>query len=56
MYKYNIILFILMVYMNNMTKLKNELRNLPSDYIVLLETSAEKVFDINIALIKLLFI
>jgi hypothetical protein len=40
--------------MTNITKLKNEIKKLPNDHIILLEISADKLYDINLALIKLL--
>lgn len=40
--------------MNTIEKLEKELRNIPEDYIILLETTAEKSFEVTMALLKLL--
>lgn len=40
--------------MSDFHKLEEELRDLPDDYIVLIETTAEKAFEVTMALVKLL--
>jgi len=40
--------------MNDIERLEAELRNLPEDYIVLIETTAEKAFEISLAAIRFL--
>lgn len=40
--------------MDYLAKLEQELRNLPSDSIIFLETSSEKFIEVNLAAIKLL--
>jgi len=40
--------------MNNFKKLEEELRNIPDDYIVLIETTADKAFEVGMALTKFL--
>ena len=40
--------------MIDLTKLRNELTNVPDDYIILIETTAEKAFDLTLAAMKII--
>jgi len=40
--------------MIDLEKLRNELTNVPDDYIILIETTAEKAFDLTLAAMKII--
>ena len=42
--------------MIDLTKLRNELTNVPDDYIILIETTAEKAFDLTLAAMKIFLV